>query len=241
MGPGQPNSSPAQLRRFRAVNTKMKTKSRSAQSVLRVNQQNAHSVVVLTETGNRLMGQGEFKQAQECFQSALDLLIAGKNTQDKRTAIAYYNLARANAALENLETAVGYYEAAILIRPRFPEALNNLGMLRNDLGQFEQAIEHFKIVIGAEPLFLRALWSGQTSKPATTPRRRSVTRKPLRSNLIFRRGQPGLICIKSAARKWQCIVTTRRSASPGNAELYFQPTAILTRLPTPRVHQGFRI
>lgn len=227
MGPNQPISSPAQLQRIRAVNIKMKTKSRSAQSVLRVNQQNAHSVVVLTETGNRLMGQGEFKQALECFQSALDLLIAGKNTQDKRTAIAYYNLARANAALENLEMATGYYEAAILIRPRFPEALNNLGMLRNDLGQFEQAIEHFKIVIGAEPLFASAHYglgvAYQNLGDNTTAAicyQKAITLKP---DFFASWVNLGLICyqIGSSEVAVHCY-NEAIGLSPGNAELYFQ-------------------
>lgn len=205
----------------------MKTKSRSAQSVLRVNQQNAHSVAVLTETGNQLMGQAEFKQAQECFQSALDLLLASKNTEDKRTAIAHYNLARAHAALEILDLAVSHYEASIKIRPRFPEALNNLGMLRNDLGQFEQAIEHFKIVIGAEPLFASAHYglgvAYQNLGDNTTAAicyQKAITLKP---DFFASWVNLGLICyqIGSAEVAVHCY-NEAIGLSPGNAELYFQ-------------------
>lgn len=205
----------------------MKTKSRSAQSVLRVNQQNAHSIVVLTETGNRLMGQGEFKQAQECFQSALDLLLAGKNMQDKRSAIAHYNLARAHSALENIELAVTHYEAAVLIRPRFPEALNNLGMLRNDLGQFEQAIEHFKIVIGAEPLFASAHYGlgvayqnlGDTTTAAICYQKAIMLKPDFFASWV----NLGLICyqIGSSEVAVHCY-NEAIGLSPGNAELYFQ-------------------
>ena len=205
----------------------MKTKSRSAQSVLRVNQQNAHTVVVLTETGNRLMGQGEFNQAQECFQSALDLLLAGHNTQDKRTSIAHYNLARAHGALENTDSALGHYEAAILIRPRFPEALNNLGMLRNELGQFEQAIEHFKIVLGAEPLFASAHYglgvAYQNLGDNTTAAicyQKAITLKP---DFFASWVNLGLICyqIGSPEVAVHCY-NEAIGLSPGNAELYFQ-------------------
>lgn len=227
MGPDLPISSPAQLWPPLAVNSTMKTKSRSAQSVLRVNQQNAHSVVVLTETGNRLMTQSEFKQALECFQSALDLLLASHNTQDKRTAIAHYNLARAHAALEEIESAVTHYETAIKIRPRFPEALNNLGMLRNDLGQFEQAIEHFKIVIGAEPLFASAHYglgvAYQNQNDTTTAAicyQKAILLKP---DFFASWVNLGLICyqIGSPEVAVHCY-NEAIGLSPGNAELYFQ-------------------
>ena len=205
----------------------MKNRSRSAQAVLRLNQQNAHSVSVLTETGNALMQQDEHKQALECFQAALNLLIAAKITQDKRTAIAYYNLARANAALEAYEVAARNYRNAIEIRPRFPQAHNNLGMLLNQEAQFEQAIEHFKIVVSTEPLSASAQYGmgvayqslGDTTAAAICYQR-AITLNP---DFFASWVNLGLICyqIGSADVAVHCY-NEAIGLAPGTAELYFQ-------------------
>lgn len=219
-------SSP-QLRGPAAVNTQMRAKPRSAQTLLRENQQNAHSVVVLTDSGNRLMEQNEFKQAQECFQAALDLLIAGQSTQDKRTAIAEYNLARAHAALGNTEHAVRHYQQAIQIRPRFPEAHNNLGMLLNDLAEFEQAMQHFKQVIATAPLFAAAHYGMgvayqnlDDNSNAAVCYQKAITLKP---DFFASWVNLGLICyqIGSADVAVHCY-NEAIGLCPGNAELYFQ-------------------
>lgn len=205
----------------------MKNKSRSAQEVLRANQQNAHSVTALTETGNRLMDQGEHKQAQECFQAALDLLLTANIAQDKRTAITHYNLARADAALGEIEGAIAHYRSGIEIRPRFPEANNNLGMLLNDQGQFEQAIVHFKTVIGVEPLFAAAHYglgvAYQNLDDTTTAAicyQKAITLKP---DFFASWVNLGLICyqIGSAEVAVHCY-NEAIGLCPGNAELYFQ-------------------
>ena len=206
---------------------RMKNKSRSAQTVLRLNQQNSHSVSVLTETGNQLMQQGEHKPAQECFQSALDLLLAAKITLDKRTAIAYYNLARAQAALNAYEVAARNYLNAIEIRPRFPEAHNNLGMLLNQEEQFELAIEHFKIVVNAEPLSASAQYGmgvayqnlGDTTTAAICYQRALTLNPDFFASWV----NLGLICyqIGSAEVAVHCY-NEAIALSPGNAELYFQ-------------------
>ena len=199
----------------------MKNKSRSAQEILRVNQQNAHSVTVLTDTGNRMMDQSEAKQAEECFQAALDLLL---NAPDKRTSIAHYNLARAQAALGEIETAMAHYRSAIEIRPRFPEANNNLGMLLNDQGQFEAAIAHFKIVIGVEPLFAAAHYglgvAYQNLDDTTTAAicyQKAITLKP---DFFASWVNLGLICyqIGSAGVAVHCY-NEAIGLCPGNAEL----------------------
>ncbi len=227
MGLMQPNSSRAKFFGRCAVKHEMKNKIRSAQAVLRLNQQNAHSVSVLTETGNQLMQQAEYKQAQECFQGALDLLILSKITQDKRTAIAYYNLARAHAALEAYEAAARNYRNAIEIRPRFPEAHNNLGMLLNQEEQFETAIEHFKIVVNVEPLSASAQYgmgvAYQSLDDHTTAAvcyQRAITLKP---DFFASWVNLGLICyqIGSADVAVHCY-NEAIGLSPGNAELYFQ-------------------
>ncbi len=227
MGAFDANSSRAKYLGNQAVKGGMKNKSRSAQAVLRLNQQNAHSVSVLTDTGNTLMQRGEHKQAQECFQAALDLLLAAKITQDKRTAIAYYNLARANAALEAYEAAARNYRSAIEIRPRFPEAHNNLGMLLNQEEQFELAIEHFKIVASAEPLSASAQYGmgvayqslGDTTTAAVCYQR-AITLNP---DFFASWVNLGLICyqIGSADVAVHCY-NEAIGLSPGNAELYFQ-------------------
>lgn len=227
MGTSRRNSSNAKFPRRLAVNREMKNKTRSAQAVLRLNQQNAHAVSVLTDTGNKLMQLGEPKQARECFQDALDLLLAAKITLDKRTAIAYYNLARAHAALDAYEAAIHNYRKAIEIRPRFPEAHNNLGMLLNQEELFEQAIEHFKIVVNVEPLSSSAHYgmgvAYQSLEDTTTAAvcyQRAITLNP---DFYASWVNLGLICyqIGSAEVAVHCY-NEAIGLSPGNAELYFQ-------------------
>ena len=205
----------------------MKNKSRSAQELLRVNQQNAHSVSVLTESGNHLMEQGEPKQAQEYFQAAIDLLLTAHIAQDKRTAIAHYNLARAHAVLGETASASAHYRSAIEIRPRFPEANNNLGMLLNDQGEFQQAIAHFKVVIGVEPLFAAAHYglgvayqSLDDTTAAAICYQKAITLKP---DFFASWVNLGLICyqIGSAEVAVHCY-NEAIGLCPGNAELYFQ-------------------
>ncbi len=205
----------------------MKNKSRSAQEILRVNQQNAHSVTVLTESGNRMMDQGESKPAQECFQAALNLLLSASTAPDKRTSIAHYNLARTQAALGEIEAAMAHYRSAIEIRPRFPEANNNLGMLLNDQGEFEAAIAHFKIVIGVEPLFAAAHYglgvAYQNLGDSTTAAicyQKAITLKP---DFFASWVNLGLICyqIGSAEVAVHCY-NEAIGLCPGNAQLYFQ-------------------
>lgn len=205
----------------------MKNKTRSAQTVLRLNQQNSHSVSVLTENGNSLMQQAQYPQAQVCFQAALDLLLLAKITLDKRTAIAYYNLARADAALEANAGAAENYRNAIAIRPRFPEAHNNLGMLLNQEEQFELAIEHFKIVIHVEPLSASAQYGmgvayqslGDTTAAAVCYQR-AITLKP---DFFASWVNLGLICyqIGSADVAVHCY-NEAIGLSPDNTDLYFQ-------------------
>lgn len=221
------NSSPPKFPVRDAVNASMKTKTRSPQALLRKNQENAHSVVVLTETGNRLLNQGEAKAAQECFQSALALLVEAKALQDKRTAIAHYNLARAFAALEVREAAINHYREAINIRPRFPEAHNNLGMLLNEQGEFETAIGHFQIALGANPLFAAAHYGlgvayqnlGDTTSAAMCYQK-AITLNP---DFFASWVNLGLICyqIGSPEVAVHCY-NEAIGLCPGNAELYFQ-------------------
>lgn len=221
------SSQAAQLPAGLAVNRSMKAKSRSAQSQLRVNQQNAHAVVVLINSGNQLMDQGEFSQALECFQSALSLLLAAKITHDKRTAIVHYNLARALAANNKPAAAREQYEAAIAIRPRFPEAHNNLGMMLNDQSKFEDAIGHFKQVIASEPLTASAHYglgvACQNLGDLVTAAgcyERAIALKP---DFFASWVNLGLICyqIGNAEVAVHCY-NEAIGLSPGNAELYFQ-------------------
>jgi len=205
----------------------MKNKTRSAQSILRLNQQNAHAVSVLTDTGNKLMQHGEAKQARECFQDALDLLLAAKITTDKRTAIAYYNLARAHAGLDAYEAAIKNYRLAIEIRPRFPEAHNNLGMLLNQEALFEQAIEHFKIVVNVEPLSASAHYgmgvayqSLEDTTSAAVCYQRAITLNP---DFYASWVNLGLICYQIGSP--EVAVNCYNEAiglNPSNAELHFQ-------------------
>ena len=227
MGADWVNSSGAKCLSIAAVIVKMKNNSRSAQAVLRLNQQNAHAVSVLTDTGNKLMLQEQYRPAQECFQDSLDLLVAAKAWSDKRTAIAYYNLARSYAALEDIETAKQLYRKAIEIRPRFPEAHNNLGMLLNQEGLFEQAIEHFKIVVAVEPLSSSAHYgmgvayqSLEDNTTAAVCYQRALTLNP---DFYASWVNLGLICLQigSADVAVNCY-SEAIALNPNNAELHFQ-------------------
>lgn len=227
MATNRPISSPPQFPASSAVKAQMKTKPSSAQTLLRKNQENAHSVAVLTETGNRLFDQGEIRSAQECFKAALDLLLTAKILQDKRTAIAHYNLARAFAALDDSDAALEHYRHAITIRPRFAEAHNNLGMLLNDRAEFEVATGHFQIALGANPLFAAAHYGlgvaqqnlGDTTAAAMCYQK-AITLKP---DFFASWVNLGLICyqIGSPEVAMHCY-NEAIGLCPGNAELYFQ-------------------
>jgi superkiller protein 3 len=134
----------------------MKPGSRSAQALLRANQQNAQSVVALVDAGNCAMDEGDANKASECFQAAIDLMVASQSRDDKRLAIARYNAARAHAALGRGDEAIREYEAALTLRPRFPEAQNNLGMILLDRERFEDAAKLFQKAVAAHPLLAAA-------------------------------------------------------------------------------------
>lgn len=205
----------------------MRKTFRSAQSVLRANQQNAQSVTALVDEGNRHMDEGQPRQAQEAFQGAVDLLLSHKSRDDKSLAIARYNLARAFAALGKVERAMSEYRAALALRARFPEAQNNLGMLLIDAGQFQEAAELFRKALASDPLFAAAHYGlgvalqnlGDQTQAAFCYQK-ALTLKP---DFYASWVNLGLICyaIGSADVAVHCY-NEAIGLCPGNAELYFQ-------------------
>jgi len=205
----------------------MRKGSRSAQAVLQANQQNTQSVAAFVDQGNRFMDEGEAGKALESFQAAVDLLVAHRVKDDKRTAVARYNLARALAALGKADKAIAEYEAALAIRSRFPEAQNNLGMLLIDTGRFQEAVELFRKAIAAEPLFASAHYGlgvalqnlGDNTNAAVCYQK-ALTLKP---DFYASWVNLGLICyaIGSAEVAVHCY-NEAIGLCPGNAELYFQ-------------------
>ncbi len=200
---------------------------RSAQSVLRANQHNALSVAARVDEGNRLMEAGQPKAAQEAFQAAVDLLLSSRRRDDKRLAIARYNLARAFAAQGKNERAMSEYRAALALRPRFPEAQNNLGMLLIEAGRFEEAAELFRRVIATDPLFASAHYGlgvalqnlGQNQDAALCYQKAIALKPDFYASWV----NLGLICYGAGSP--EVAVHCYNEAiglCPGNAELYFQ-------------------
>lgn len=210
-----------------AVNKGMKKGTRSAQTVLRANQQNTQSVAAFVDSGNRFMDEGQPDAAREAFQAAVDLLLSHKSRDDKRLAIARYNLARAFAALGKNERATAEYKTALALRARFPEAQNNLGMLLIDDGKFAEAADLFRKAIASEPLFASAHYGlgvalqnlGDNNQAAFCYQKALGLKPDFYASWV----NLGLICysIGSAEVAMHCF-NEAIGLYPGNAELYFQ-------------------
>jgi tetratricopeptide (TPR) repeat protein len=61
----------------------------------------------------------------------------------------YYNLATAANKLGRYGEAVRYYELTLTIRPSYPDALNNLGLVFKETGRYDRAIETFQRAIAS--------------------------------------------------------------------------------------------
>ena len=66
-------------------------------------------------------------------------------------ATARYNLAQALSVRGYLNQAVPHYEAALKIRPDYPEALNNLGFTKALLGQWTASTNYYERALALSP------------------------------------------------------------------------------------------
>ena len=66
-------------------------------------------------------------------------------------ATARYNLAQALSVRGHLKEAVPHYEAALNIRPKYPEALNNLGFTKALLGEWTAATNFYARAVDLSP------------------------------------------------------------------------------------------
>lgn len=104
----------------------------------------------LLDTGNAAAEQGNFEEAAEAFESAVEA--------DPTNARARYNLALAQQNLGDLEGAVATYLRSIQLDPNLIEAYINLGHLYGELGLDEESLEVFQQAIeldaGNDDLFI---------------------------------------------------------------------------------------
>jgi Ca-activated chloride channel family protein len=92
--------------------------------------------------------QGDYRAAGKLFESSAwraasayrenDFEVAAKALEDASTPDALYNRGNARARLGQYPQAVGDYEAALRLRPDFPDARHNLELVREQLAEEEQ-------------------------------------------------------------------------------------------------------
>ena len=69
----------------------------------------------------------------------------------------FYNIRGTRYAnLGQLDTAIGYYEKALSIKPNYAEAHYNLGFTRQRLGQLDAAVRSYKMVVDIKPDYAEA-------------------------------------------------------------------------------------
>jgi tetratricopeptide (TPR) repeat protein len=69
--------------------------------------------------------------------------------------LAYNNLGEL-LAKTNREEGMTYYQAALRIRPEYPEALNNVGYELTQSGRYQEAIEYLEHAVRANPRFSKS-------------------------------------------------------------------------------------
>ncbi len=70
---------------------------------------------------------------------------------DPGSYLAQYNLGAALAAASRADEAARRYEAALRLRPDYPEALNNLGTILATQGRLPEAIARYRQAVGLNP------------------------------------------------------------------------------------------
>ena len=60
------------------------------------------------------------------------------------------------AAQSRFEQAISHFKKAIVLKPEFAEAHNNLGSASTALGRFDDAVSHFSEALNINPNFAQA-------------------------------------------------------------------------------------
>lgn len=106
--------------------------SQAAASISQVNATTGLTSLAPEERGDILMARGEYMSAIEAYREApADAQVLNK------TGIAYHHLLAMDLAKHD-------YEKALLIRPNYPEAINNLGAVYFAEHNFRKAIHYYQ-------------------------------------------------------------------------------------------------
>jgi tetratricopeptide (TPR) repeat protein len=127
--------------------------------------------------GNTFLGEGNPKQAADCYRRALEIapdfadacvslayiLISESRYRDAEqyllhalrlepgNADAHYMLGSGAAARKDVDASIDHYRNAIANRPDFPEALHSLGNALEAKGKFEEAAESYRRALELNP------------------------------------------------------------------------------------------
>lgn len=118
---------------------------RQAKEVLRKDERNVDAMMALADANYEL-------ERYELSRSVLS--VASKVTPGR--ADIYYRFGLVELKLEAPVKARANFEKAVELRPNYPEAHNNLGVLLHEVRDFEKAAEHFKFAVRDYPDFKQA-------------------------------------------------------------------------------------
>lgn len=93
--------------------------------------------------------QNDPRKAYEYFVKAV--------TNDPMNAYAHFGLATMQGAGSDSKGALASYKQAIVLRPDFHQALNNIGLMQGAAGQHKAATKSFKRALKANPTFGEAM------------------------------------------------------------------------------------
>lgn len=110
--------------------------------------------------GMSAQAEGEYAEALENYQEALEL---EENEYDR--SFILYNMGLIHTSNGDHEQGLSYYDQALMLNPRMPQALNNTAVIFHDLGQrkveagreeeaeayFERAAEYWTRAIRVAP------------------------------------------------------------------------------------------
>ena len=103
----------------------------------------------LQSLGNVAHNNGNFLQAEACFQEALEY--------QPNNAIYWYNLGNAQRELGKTQNATGSFKQSIKFNPNDADAHNNLGNMLREIGQLDKAILSYQTALKLKPSLHHAL------------------------------------------------------------------------------------
>lgn len=104
---------------------------------------------VLQEMGNAAHSNGQFMQAETCFEEAL--------SYQPGNAIFWYNIGNAQRESGKLAAALNSFKQSIRFNPNDADAHNNLGNIQRELGQLDLAISSYARALALNPNLYHAL------------------------------------------------------------------------------------